>query len=141
MHSYSSKDFGSVVTRRVKSSMMHVIDMLKGRISTKAKKTNKAHRSNSTPLPVRTKPVLSRKLTVEEINDAELALKRLQAEKLRLEEILNQASEDHLAHRHECSSISSASSNNNVRRENVKVPRYQQKVAFMMHSVFTDEVS
>lgn len=126
--------------------MMHILDLVKGRVSQKPKKTStkkatQQHAGNHSSGQY-VKAPLTRKLTQDEITEAELALKRLQAEKRRLEDLLNCVSDKHLlasqtSYSNSCEDVS----NNNVRKEQVRVPRYQQKIAFMLHNVFTAEVS
>lgn len=138
MHTYKNR-MGSIVTRKLKGGMMHIIDLVKAQRSIKSKKvaSKKASAGQCGQASQSMKPPLTRKLTQDEITEAELALKRLQAEKKRLEDLLNGASDRHLLH----STYTTDVSNNNVRKELVRVPRYQQKVAFMLHNVFSEEVS
>lgn len=139
--------FSKRLTRKAKNSMVHILDMVKSRLSNKSKKATAAHShaSQQSEAPNSTKLPLSRKLTQDEITETELALTRLQAETQRLEELLN--SGRHIAalcssgtpsYSNSCEDVSS---NNNVRKELVKIPRYQQKVAFLLHDVFTPSVS
>lgn len=150
---FSKKRMTALLTRKAKNSMMHILDLFKTRVSNKAKKASAAashstveHLDGARPM----KAPLTRKLTQDEITEAELALKRLQAEKKRLEDLLN-CSPDTSCNRHIFSEHSTSSSysnscedvstNNNVRKEVVRIPRYQQKVAFILHNTFTKEVS
>lgn len=147
----SKHRMGNILTRKVKTSIMHIVDLIKAHASVKVNKTSTATKSGratqSTQSSVFVKPPLTRKLTADEITEAELALKRLQAEKKRLEDLLNTASDRHLSHTATSTAASAgqteepSSNNNNVRKEHVRVPRYQQKVAFKLHNVFTEEVS
>lgn len=143
-----NKHIRSYITRKVKTSMMHILDLFKASVShnkvkkAKATKSKVVQRAESMVM----KTPLTRKLTQGEINDAELALKRLQAEKKRLEDLLNAGSDRHLQSQYShtssySNSCEDVSTNNNVRKELVRVPRYQQKVAFILHDVFTSEVS
>ena len=148
MHGQTSSNnthIRKLLTRKVKTSMMHIFDMVKARVSQKAKKASakntQLHSGSQAGQNNNMKAPLTRKLTQEQINEAELALKRLQAEKRRLEDLLNCASDKHLASQRSYSNSCEDVSNNNVRKELVRVPRYQQKVAFMLHNVFTAEVS
>lgn len=121
---------------------MHIVDLLKAHVPVKAKKTRQVkQRSLSQTCPPTSAPVkqpLRRTLTADEITEAELALKRLQAEKKRLEDLLNSASDRHLIYQQQPNT--DIANNNNVRKELIRVPRYQQKTAFMLHNVFSDEV-
>lgn len=139
-----------LLTRKAKGSMVHILDMVKSRFTNKLKKTSGSgsHDSQQSNPSVPMKAPLTRKLTQDEITETELALKRLQAEKQRLEEILNtSSSRRHLSSLRSSNSSSysnsceDVSTNNNVRKELVKIPRYQQKIAFLLHNVFTAEVS
>lgn len=146
MHPHLSSRY---YTRKFKTGIMHVLDLFKAHQSSRKNKTTSAKRKvkathsstqdsrTSSPATIHKKHPLERKLTAEEINDAELALERLQAEKKRLEELLNSASDKHLLH---AKQEEETSNNNNVRKELVRVPRYQQKTAFKLHNVFSDEV-
>lgn len=143
-HSYSKDRIGGLVTRKLKTSMMHIVDLLKARVPVKAKRTRhtkqRSMSQTATPTSPPVKQPLRRTLTADEITEAELALKRLQAEKKRLEDLLNTASDRHLVYQQQQPS-DDENTNNNVKKELIRVPRYQQKVAFMLHDVFSAEVS
>lgn len=131
--------------------MMHILDMVKSRISNKLKKAsaNEPQANRHSDSAVAMKAPLTRQLTQDEITETELALKRLHAEKQRLEQLLNCTPD----RKHYPSSLRSSgtssysnscedvSTNNNVRKELVRIPRYQQKVAFLLHNAITAEVS
>lgn len=137
---------GNIVSRKVKTGVMHIVDLIKAHASNKAKKAASKKNTTATTTQQQTttsssgqymKAPLKRQLTADEITEAELALKRIQEEKKRLEDLLNRASDRHLLYTTQSDDVH----NNNVRKELVRVPRYQQKVAFMLHNVFTEEVS
>lgn len=140
----SNTHIRKLLTRKVKTSMMHIFDVVKARVSQKAKKASSRSTQQSTASKQghNMKAPLTRKLTQDEINEAELALERLQAEKRRLEDLLNRVSDKHsISSQKSYSNSCEDVSNNNVHKELVRVPRYQQKTAFILHNVFSAEVS
>jgi len=139
-----NKDIKTILTAKLKTSMMHFLRKVKSRVSNKAKKATAKSVYQQSANTEQMKAPLTRKLTQDEINEAELALKRLQAEKNRLEDLLNGSSGRHFTSQRSCSYTNSnedvSNTNNNYEKETIRVPRYQQKVAFILHKMFTNEV-